>query len=164
LFSVTRLSFTNYLGITESTPSCRTCARQSEGECFLCCKQNAGLRTIFFSEATVTGHVHLDVLEHFLVPQSVANNVIWQQDGAPPHYHMDVTRYLNKTFPGRWIGRGGYIPWPLRSPDLTPMDFSFWRFVKDNVYIPAMPVYHQERNDRIVNATALVDVTFLNKL
>jgi hypothetical protein len=44
------------------------------------------------------------------------------------------------------------------------MDFSFWGFVKDNVYIPAMPVDLQELRDRIVNAIALVHVTFLGKL
>jgi hypothetical protein len=27
-------------GVTESAPICQTCARQSEGECFLCCKQH----------------------------------------------------------------------------------------------------------------------------
>jgi hypothetical protein len=44
------------------------------------------------------------------------------------------------------------------------MDFSFWGFVKDNVYIPPMPVDLQELHDRIVNTTALVDVTFFDKL
>jgi hypothetical protein len=44
------------------------------------------------------------------------------------------------------------------------MDFSFWGFVKDNVYIPPMPVDLQELRDRIVNTTALVDVTLLDKL
>jgi hypothetical protein len=44
------------------------------------------------------------------------------------------------------------------------MDFSFWGFVKDNVYIPPIPVDFQELRDGIENAIALVDVTFLNKL
>jgi hypothetical protein len=44
------------------------------------------------------------------------------------------------------------------------MDFPFWGFVKDNVYIPPMPVDLQERRDRIVNTTALADVTFFGKL
>jgi hypothetical protein len=96
-------------------------------------------RPFFFAEATVTGHVYLDMLEHFLVTQLDENNVIWQQDGALPHYHRDVTWHLNQKFPERWIGRGGYIPWPPRSPNLTPMDFSFWGFVKDSVYIPPIP-------------------------
>jgi hypothetical protein len=48
--------------------------------------------------------------------------------------------------------------------NLTPMDFSFWGFVKDNVYIPPMPADLQEVRDWIVNAIALVHVTFLGKL
>jgi hypothetical protein len=36
--------------------------------------------------------------------------------------------------------------------------------VKDNLYITPMPVDLQELRDRIVNAVALIDVTFLNKL
>jgi hypothetical protein len=38
----------NHLVITESSPICRACARQSEGEYFSCCKQNTGLRIILF--------------------------------------------------------------------------------------------------------------------
>jgi hypothetical protein len=56
------------------------------------------------------------------------------------------------------------IPWTPRSPNLTPMDFSLWGFVKDNVYTLPMPVDLQELCDRIVNAIALVHDTFLGKL
>jgi hypothetical protein len=35
---------------------------------------------------------------------------------------------------GRWIGRGGPIAWPPRSPDLTPLDFFLWGYVKSIVY------------------------------
>lgn len=61
-------------------------------------------------------------------------NVIFQQDGAPLHFHRDVTTFLNNTFPERWIGRGGPTAWPPRSPDLTPLDFSAWGVIKDIVY------------------------------
>jgi hypothetical protein len=44
------------------------------------------------------------------------------------------------------------------------MSFSFWGFVKDHVRVQLMPVDLQELRDRIVNAIALVDVTFLKKL
>jgi hypothetical protein len=77
----------------------------------------------FFTKATITGQVYLDILDHFLVLQFDVNCVIWQQDGAPPQYHMDVPRYLIQTYQGRWIGHSGYIPWPPRSRDLIPMDF-----------------------------------------
>jgi hypothetical protein len=89
--------------------------------------------------------------------RSTLHTVMWEISPSSPAW----SPYLNQTLSERWIGHGGYIPWP---PNPTPMDFSFWRFVKDNVYIPPMPVDHQELRDRIVNAIALVRVTFLGKL
>jgi hypothetical protein len=68
-------------------------------------------------------------------------------------------QYLKQTFLGRWTVHGDYILWPPRSLDVTPMDFSFWGFMK-NVYIPPAPVDIQELCDRIANTTALVDVPF----
>jgi hypothetical protein len=47
----------------------------------------------------------------------------FQQDGAPPHYGLGVHTYLDEQFPGRRIGRRGPTEWPIRSPDLSPMDF-----------------------------------------
>jgi len=41
---------------------------------------------------------------------------------------------LDATFPNRWIGRDGLTPWPPRSPDITPLDFFLWRYVKDKVF------------------------------
>jgi len=46
----------------------------------------------------------------------------------------DVTTFLDETFPGRWVGRGGPTAWPPRSPDLTPLDSFAWGFIKDVVY------------------------------
>lgn len=34
-----------------------------------------------------------------------------------------VSDFLNETFPDRWIGGDWPTPWPLRSPDYTPLDF-----------------------------------------
>jgi hypothetical protein len=116
--------------------------------------------SFFSGETIITGHLYLDVVKHFVVKRLDVNSVIWQQYGAPPHCHRD----MNQTFFGKWIGRGGHVPWPPKSPDLTPTDFSFWGFVKDNVYKPAMPVDLQELRERTVTATALVNVTLLNKL
>jgi len=49
--------------------------------------------------------------------------VIFMQDGAPPNFSCFVTEVLNERFLDAWIGRGGPIPWPPRSPDLSPLDF-----------------------------------------
>jgi len=46
----------------------------------------------------------------------------------------DVATFLDETFPGRWVRRGGPTAWPPRSPDLTPLDFFAWGFIKDVVY------------------------------
>ena len=64
------------------------------------------------------------------------NKMIIQQDGAPPHFSIEVRTWLNEKFNGRWIGRDGPISWAPCSPDLTPLDFFFflWRYIKTKVY------------------------------
>ena len=54
--------------------------------------------------------------------------------GAPPHFTRDVRGHLNRRFGQRWMGRGGPIPWPPRSPDLTPIDYFLWGRMKSMVY------------------------------
>eukprot|EP00731_Ephydatia_muelleri_P038605 Em0825g2a len=58
----------------------------------------------------------------------------YQQDGAPAHYLGGVGDWLNETFGTKLIGRGGPLEWPARSPDLTPMDFWLWGYLKEKVY------------------------------
>ncbi|GBL82217.1 hypothetical protein AVEN_252404-1 [Araneus ventricosus] len=36
--------------------------------------------------------------------------------------------------PARWIGRGGPVAWPPRSPVCNPLDFFFWGHMKSLVY------------------------------
>jgi hypothetical protein len=38
-----------------------------------------------------------------------------------------------------WFGRGGKIAWPPRSPDLTPLDFSVWGYIKEKGFVPPLP-------------------------
>ena len=60
-------------------------------------------------------------------------SLIFQQDGAPPHFSHHVRDFLNQHYQG-WIGRAGTIAWPPRSPDLTPLDFYLWSHIKSIVY------------------------------
>jgi len=50
------------------------------------------------------------MLQLWLMPQLEEDIVdfIFQQDGAPPHYHFDVRAHLNAILPGRWIGRASH--------------------------------------------------------
>jgi hypothetical protein len=50
----------------------------------------------------------------------------FQHDRAPTHYTQDVREYLHKNFSSCLLGRGGPISQPLRSPDLTLLDFCLW--------------------------------------
>jgi len=58
----------------------------------------------------------------------------FQHDGAPPHYTRHVREYLNESFPNRWLGCGGPVAWPPRSPDLTPLDYYLGGHMKTLVY------------------------------
>lgn len=69
-----------------------------------------------------------------LLSNDQMEEVYFQQDGAPPHYSRSVRQYLDEVFPDRWIGRRGAIEWPTRSPDLTPLDFFLWGYLKSKVY------------------------------
>jgi hypothetical protein len=58
-----------------------------------------------------------------------------EQDGAPSHWGTIARDCLDATFPNRWLGRDGPLAWPPRSPDITPLDFFLWGYVKDKVYV-----------------------------
>lgn len=60
---------------------------------------------------------------------------VWYQlDGAPAHSTLAVKDRLTEMFGQRWMGRNGPRRWPPRSPDLTPLDFFLWGFIKGEVY------------------------------
>ena len=70
------------------------------------------------------------MLQLWVMPQLQEDIVdfIFQQDRAPPHYHLDVHAHLNANLPGRWIGHASHndfrlLLWPPPSPDLTPLRF-----------------------------------------
>ncbi|GFW94451.1 uncharacterized protein TNCV_2701721 [Trichonephila clavipes] len=86
--------------------------------------------------------VYLQMITTFL--ESEANNFVWQQDGAPPHWHLSVPDWLDITVLDQWIDRKeppdkSCIAWPPRSPDLTPCDFYLRWFIKDCMYVPPLP-------------------------
>lgn len=112
----------------------------------------------FFAETSINSVTYLDMLDLYAVPQMQQHqpDVIFQQDGAPPHWGVIVRDFLDENFPDRWCGRGGPIPWPPRSPDLTPLDFFLWGFVKNIVYQTPVPSL-DELKRRIV--TAIQNVT-----
>jgi hypothetical protein len=57
------------------------------------------------------------------VPLEIMRGIFFEHDGAPLRFGRLVTDYWNYWYENRSIGRRGRIPWPPRSPDLTPLDF-----------------------------------------
>ena len=119
----------------------------------------------FFDERTVNGQSYLHMLQNFFIPElqqvrGLLQRVVFQQDGAPPHFALNVRAYLDQTFPDRWIGRVGPFAWPPRSPDLNPLDFYLWGHVKTAVY-RTKPRSIDELKQRISDALAAIPVGHL---
>ncbi|KAL4097339.1 hypothetical protein QTP88_022133 [Uroleucon formosanum] len=81
--------------------------------------------------------------------------------GAPPHWKLEVRRYLNGELLQRWIGRKGngdlaIHPWPPRFPDLTVCDFFLFGYVKEKVYVPPLATNLEELEIKIKDAVNAV--------
>jgi hypothetical protein len=94
----------------------------------------------FFEEGGVTVIVHAnrycDMLENFLRPKidEYGEEDFWfQQDGATAHTARRP-RAILKMFPGRVVSLHEAVPWPPRSPDLSPRDFFLWGYLKAEVF------------------------------
>jgi hypothetical protein len=74
--------------------------------------------------------------------------MILQLDGAPAQFAREVRNHLDENN-SPWIGRGGTVAWPPRSPNLTPLDFFFWGTIKQKVYFE-VPNTREELISRIV--------------
>ena len=88
---------------------------------------------------------------------------IFQQNGALPHWGLQVRQFLNDRFPERWIGRDGPIPWLSRSPDITPLDFFLWGYVKD-IVCPTKVRDVSDLQQRIIEAMDTVTVDMLARV
>lgn len=112
-----------------------------------------------FYEENLNGDNYLNILREMVeviddtMPIREALKAWFQQDGAPPHNNRLVDNFLENTFDGKWLGYQGPYKWPPRSPDLTPLDYFIWGFVKDQVYFE--PVTTKENMvERVQNAFA----------
>jgi hypothetical protein len=83
-------------------------------------------------EGRLTAPYYSNFLENKLqlhledVPLATRRRMWLQHDGAHPHFGRAITEFLNEDYEARWIGRGGPLAWPARSPNLNPLDFFLW--------------------------------------
>lgn len=88
---------------------------------------------------TVTSERYVAMIEDFFTPElqnfpSFNTRTWFQQDGATAHTSNTAMPVVRQLFPNKVISRRGDIPWPPRSPDLSPMDFFLWGYLKSQVY------------------------------
>ncbi|XP_048484480.1 uncharacterized protein LOC125490157 [Plutella xylostella] len=88
---------------------------------------------------TVNSAEYVKMLREFLSPQLQEfdgyNSRTWfQQDGATCHTSNESLPVVKELFSKKLISRRGDIPWPPRSPDLSPADFFLWGYLKQRVY------------------------------
>jgi len=88
---------------------------------------------------TVNSARYTAMLRNFFFPQlhnfEGYNARTWfQHDGATSHVSNESLTVVKEMFNGKLLSRRGDIPWPPRSPDLTPLDFFLWGYLKSCVY------------------------------
>jgi hypothetical protein len=71
--------------------------------------------------------------------------------------------WIDSCLSDRLAGEGSTF-WPPRSPDLTPIDFFLWGFVKDEVYVLPMPMTLNNLKDQIRTAIAKIDQPLLQNV
>lgn len=113
-------------------------------------------------EGNLTGARYMHFLQHEIenlledIPIQRYNNLIWQQDGAPPHNVGLVTHYLNEKY-NFWIGRQGTLRWPPNSPDLNPLDIFLWGYLKNKIY------YERPQNINVLRQQIENEIFSLNR-
>lgn len=96
------------------------------------------------------------LLDEAGVPANVRLHMYYMHDGAPCHSSDAITQHLNGVFGNRWLANTGPWRWPARSPDLTPMDFFLWGFVKNYVYRTRNILSREETMVRVNEAFQLM--------
>ena len=115
----------------------------------------------FFEGTTVNSEAYLAMLQNWLMKLLFegerADFIIFQQDGAPRLWSLNVRQHLNATLYNKWIRRAGsddcvLLHWPPRSPDLTPCDFFLRGYVKGLFYVPPFPTSGDDLKTRVTEA------------
>jgi hypothetical protein len=116
----------------------------------------------------LTGERYVEILRGVVstflenLPLNILRDSWYQMDGAPAHSTREVHRELTQIFEDRWIGCNGPCRWPPRSPDLTPLDFFLWGYIKSEVYNTPVRT-RQELEDRVRTAFRQLNPDHIHK-
>lgn len=95
----------------------------------------------YFFDANVSADTYSEMLTDYLLPELArlgydSTEICYMHDGAPAHKAAIVRQCLLDNF-RCYIGprhEDAFLCWPPRSPDLNPLDFFLWGYVKHIVF------------------------------
>ena len=118
-----------------------------------------------FFETTITGDRYREIIRDFVsLLEPDERDCVFQQDGAPAHTARETMDLLREFFGDRLISKFGYVPWPPRSPDLSPPDFFLWGFMKDRIFRDNPPHTIEELKIKITQAIEAIDAAMLKRV
>lgn len=83
----------------------------------------------------LTNSVYIKMINEFIQPiVKDEPNLWWQQDGSSFQTAKPTMKCLRQHFENRIISLKSDFDWPSRSPDLTPVEYYLWGYLKDRVY------------------------------
>ena len=81
-------------------------------------------------QGNVNGKVYFNFVKNTLWPavraRATQKQYWYQHDGATCHVTTECLEFLHSKFGHRILSRRLDHHWPAKSPDLSPIDFSFW--------------------------------------
>jgi len=127
-----------------------------------------------FINQSVDRDVYEGILTDYFIPEAKKRGWMdgkhyFQQDGTPPHTTNENLEIINRHFgppvsahkcPGTF--GEGHI-WPAYSPDLSPLDFFLWGYIKDKIY-KDNPKSIEELEKAITNCFKSVPAEMLHRV
>ena len=115
----------------------------------------------FFEDAqtgnacTITKETYIEMLET-VMNVDITPDIWFQQDGATAHTSVIARDWLKSRFGNKVISHRTDFLWPARSPDLSPLDFFLWSYVKEKVF-STRPSNINDLKIAVREALALID-------
>jgi len=121
----------------------------------------------FFENGTINEENYIDMIKNHLIPflktKHKFSTITFQQDGARPHTSDYAIDFLHRNFKNV-ISDRTENPWPPNSPDITPLDYFLWSYMKDKVYTFPRPTNLLTLKEKIVNVYANIDQEMLKNV
>lgn len=102
----------------------------------------------YFFEENVTAVKYQELLQQFIdeLHDDELTRGYFQQDGATAHTANVTINFLRQYFDNRIVSRRADIAWPPRSPDLSPLDFYLFGYLKNTIYKTRMHTLNELKN------------------